>query len=61
MIFDSCYRRCIKIALSKAKTSYDNNVVGMDHASSMLFHESLPKLKEEVSLFFLFTAFVDAK
>jgi hypothetical protein len=50
MMFDSCCRWCIWIASSKAQTSYDSTVTGMNHASSVLFHESLPMLNEEFSL-----------
>jgi hypothetical protein len=38
---------CVGISLSKAQTLYDSTVTGMDPASSILFQESLPKLKEE--------------
>jgi hypothetical protein len=51
---------CLPIGPSATKHGPNNSsVAGMDHAFSMLFHESLPKLKKEFSLFF--TVFVDAK
>jgi hypothetical protein len=53
MMIDSCYRRCVGIVLSKAQTSYGSTVTSMGRASSILFHESLLKLKEESSLFAL--------
>ena len=54
MMFDSCCRRCVGIVLSEAQTSHGSTATSMNCASLILFHESLPKLKEESTFFHCF-------